>query len=58
MIYEHFRSTGAYEAVQGLSDLFSIRSQNDDVQDFDVRWDQALLSANETPTEMILEGLF
>ena len=39
MIYEHFRATGAYEAVQGLSDLFSIRLQNDDVQDFDVRWD-------------------
>ena len=25
MIYEHFRATGAYEAVQGLSDLFNIR---------------------------------
>ena len=47
MIYEHFRATGAYEAVQGLSDLFNIRLQNDDVQDFDVRWDQALLPASE-----------
>ena len=28
---------------QGLSDLFSFRLLNDDVQDFDVRWDQALL---------------
>ena len=42
MIYEHFRATGASEAVQGLSDLFSFHLQNDDVQDFDVRWDQAL----------------
>ena len=25
MIYEHFRATGAYEAVQGLSELFNIR---------------------------------
>ena len=56
-IYEHFRATGAYEAVQGLSALFNLRLQNDDVQDFDVRCDQALLSASETPTEMILEGL-
>ena len=31
MIYEHFRATGAYEAVRGLSDLFNIRLQNDDV---------------------------
>ena len=57
MIYEHCRATGAYEALQGLSDLFNILLQNDDVQDFDVRWDQDLLSASETPTEMILEGL-
>ena len=42
MIFEHFRATGACEAVQGLSDLFNIRLQNDDVQDFDTRWDQAL----------------
>ena len=41
MLHEHFRATGAYEAVQGLSDLFNIRLQNDDVQDFDTRWDQA-----------------
>ena len=58
MIYEHFHETGAYDAVQGLSDLFIIRSQKDDVQDFDVRWDQALLSASETPIEMVLEGLY
>ena len=31
MIYEYFRATGAYEAVQCLSDLFNIRLQNDDV---------------------------
>ena len=58
MIYEHFRATGACEAVQGLSDLFSKRLQNDDVQDFDVRWDQALLSASDMPSDVILEGLY
>ena len=31
MIYEHFRASGAFEAVQSLSDLFDIRMQNDDV---------------------------
>ena len=58
MIYDHFRATGAYEAVQGLSDLFNIRLQNDDVQDFDTRWDQALSAASEKPTEMVLEGSY
>ena len=31
MIYEYFRATGAYEAVQGLSTLLAISLQNDDV---------------------------
>ena len=47
MIYEYFRAAGAYEAVQGLSTLFVLSLQNDDVQDFDVRWDQALSSVSE-----------
>ena len=53
MIYEHFRATGAYEAVEGLSELFSVRLQNDDVQDFDTRWDQDQLAASEIPTETV-----
>ena len=32
--------------------------QNDDVQDFDVRWDQALLSVSEMPSDPILVGLY
>ena len=40
-IYEHFRATGVFEAVQRLSDLLKLHLQNDDVQDFDVRWDQS-----------------
>ena len=35
MIYEYFRATGAYETVRGLSTLFAISLQNEDVQDFD-----------------------
>ena len=58
MIYEYFRATGACEAEQDLSDLFNIRWQNDNVQDFDTRRDQVLLAASEIPTEMVLEGFF
>ena len=57
MIYEHFRATRAYDAVQGLWTLFAIGLQNDDFQDFDVRWDHALISVSEMPSDMILEGL-
>ena len=42
MIYVCFRAARAYEVVQG---------------DFDVGWNQALLSASEMPSDVILEGL-
>ena len=38
--------------------MFALSLQNDDVQDFDVRWDHALLSVNEMPSDTILEGLY
>ena len=58
MICEYFRATGTHEALQGLSDSFTVSLQNDDVQDFDVRWDHALLSVSEVPSDVILEGLY
>ena len=58
MSYEHFRATGAYAAVQGLSDLFTTSFQNDDVQDVDVRWDQALSAVCDMLSDVILEGLY
>ena len=47
VIYEHFRATEAYEAVQGLSTLSAISLQSDDVQDFNVRRDHAILSVSD-----------
>ena len=58
MIYGHFQSMGAYDAAKGLSDLFNISLQKDDVQDFDTRWDQILLRTSEMPPEGVLEGLY
>ena len=49
-IYEYFRATGASEAVYGLADLVTMNLQTDDVQDFDVGLDQALLSVSEIPS--------
>ena len=58
MICEYSRATRAYEAVPGLSDLFTISLQSDDVQDFAVGWDHALLSVSEMPSDALLEGLY
>ena len=38
--------------------MVSITLKNDDIQDFDVRWDHALLSVSEMPSDPILEGLY
>ena len=52
MIYEYFRATGDYEAARRLPTLFAFREQNDDVQDFDVRWDRALLSVSDIDRDL------
>ena len=44
--------------LRTLSDLFNIHSQDDDVQDFDTRLDQAPSTSRETPLENVLEGLY
>ena len=56
MIFDHYQANGAHEAVQGLSDLFNIFLQNDDVQEFDKRWDQILIGTSALPHENVLEG--
>ena len=43
MIYDYFRVTGANDSVENYAGLFSIGLRNDDVEDFDTRWDEILL---------------
>ena len=58
LIYEYFRPTGSCDEIQGLSGLFSIKMEDDDIQDFDLRWEQALLLTNDPPSDKVLEGLY
>ena len=58
MIHDHFQATGLCDAAQGLSDLFNICLHDDDVQDFDTRWDQVLLITSEIPEENVFEGWY
>ena len=37
--------------------MFSIELENDDIQDFDLRWDQSLLLTSDPPSDKVLEGL-
>ena len=58
MIYEYFRVTGANDSVENYADLFTIALRNDDIQEFDAKWDEILLSMTKIPPDDILEGLY
>ena len=58
MIYDYFRVTGIHDSVENYADLFTISLRNDDVQEFDSKWDGILLSMTKIPPDDILEGLY
>ena len=39
LIDEYFGVTGANDSVENYADLFSIALRNDDIQEFDAKWD-------------------
>ena len=58
MTDDYFRVTGAHDTVLDYADLFSINVRNDDVQEFDTRWDEILLSMSKIPPDDILESSY
>ena len=58
LIYEYFQVTGANDSVENYADLFTIGLRNDDIQEFDSKWDGILLSMTKIPPDDILEGLY
>ena len=58
LIYEQFRVIGANDSVENYADLFTVVLRNDDIQEFDSKWDGILLSTTKIPPDDILEGLY
>ena len=58
LIYEQFRVTGTDDSVENYTDLFTIVLRNDDIQEFDSKWDGILLSMTKIQPDDILEGLY
>ena len=50
--------TGANDSVENYADLFIIVLRNDNIQEFDSKWDGTLLSMTQIPSDDILEGLY
>ena len=49
LIHEYFRVTGIHDSVENYTDLFTIALRNDDIQEFDSKWDGILLSMTKIP---------
>ena len=58
LIYDYFRVTEINDSVENYADLFTIGLRNDDIQEFDSKWDGILLSMTKIPPDDILEGLY
>ena len=58
LIYDHFRVIGANDSVENCADLFTICLRNDDIQEFDSKWDGILLSMTKNPPDDILVRLY
>ena len=57
MIYDYLRVTGAHDTVLHYAHPFTITRRSDDVQEFDTRWDEILLSMFNIPTDDVVESL-
>ena len=58
LIYEYFQVTGANDSVENYADLFTVVFRNGDIQEFDSKWSEILLSMTQIPSDDILESLY
>ena len=57
LIYEQLWVTGTDDSVENYTDLFTIVLRNDDIQEFDSKWDGIPLSMTKIPHDDILESI-
>ena len=58
MIHDNFRVSGAHDIVLVYADLFSVTLHDDNIREFDTRWDEVPLSMSKAPSDDILESLY
>ena len=58
MIYDYFRVAGAHDSVLNYAGFFSVNHRDDNVQEFDRRWDEVPLSMSKIPPDDVLESLY
>ena len=58
LICEYFQVTEVNDSVENYPDPFTIGLRNDDIQEFDSKWDGILLSMTKIPPDDIFEGWY
>ena len=58
MIYDYFRVTGAHDTVSDYAELFYVTLHDDNIQEFETRWDEVQQSMSKIPSDDILESLY
>ena len=58
LICEYFRVTDVNDSVENYADLLAISLRNDDIQEFDSKWDVILLAMTKIPSDEILESWY
>ena len=57
MIFDYFRVTGGHDTLSDYADSFPVTLRDDNIQEFDTRWNEVLLSMSKIPSDDILESL-
>ena len=55
-IYDEYESLN--DSVENFADLFTVVLRNENIQEFDSKWDEHSLSITKIPSDGILEGLY
>ena len=58
MIYDYFRVRSPQDTVLDYADLVSVTLLNNNIQEFDTRWDEVLSSMFNIPSRDIMESLY
>ena len=57
-IYDYFRVAGAHDTVFNYADFSSVTLHDDNIQEFDTRWDEIFQSMTKIPSDDFLESLY
>ena len=56
MMYDYFRVTG-HDTVLDCANFFCVTIHDDNIQEFDTRWEEVLLSMSKIPSDDVSESL-